>query len=81
MRHDLSVYGLGIGWTRCYKIRLKVLPSISDGLAIKRRKRYSSYRRPIKLFSKVSQAAACDGNNYTTAAGEQNPTPSTLPIY
>ena len=29
----------------------------------------------------VSQAAACDGNNYTTSAGEQNPTPSTLPIY
>ena len=29
----------------------------------------------------VSHAAACDGNNYTTSAGEQNPTPRTLPIY
>ena len=29
----------------------------------------------------VSQAAACDGNNYTTSAEEQNPTPRTLPIY
>ena len=29
----------------------------------------------------VSQAAACDGNNYTTTAEEQDTTPGTLPIY
>ena len=34
-----------------------------------------------KTEKSLSQAAACDGNNYTTSAGEQNPTPSTLPIY
>ena len=28
----------------------------------------------------VSQAAACDGNNYTTSAEEQNSTPGTVPI-
>ena len=38
-------------------------------------------RKSHKKISKVSQAAVCDGNNYTTSAGEQNPTPSTLPIY
>ena len=35
----------------------------------------------MKKKQVLSQAAACDGNNYTTSAGEQNPTPSTLPIY
>ena len=29
----------------------------------------------------VSQAAACDGNNYTTTAAEQDITPGTLPIF
>ena len=29
----------------------------------------------------VSQAAACDGNNYTTVASEQDITPGTLPIF
>ena len=29
----------------------------------------------------VSQAATCDGNNYTTTASEQDITPGTLPIY
>ena len=78
-------YGKGNGswflenFIKSCKISLITYRNLYDDQAVLTRGNHSSSQ--TKVQSPVSQAAACDGNNYTTSGYGQEITPGTLPIY